>query len=543
MLLVVVSFGYGLSSYPLLDPDEGRNGEIAREMAESNDYILPRLNGLPYLDKPVLFFGTAALSIEIFGVNELAVRLPSLMFTVLTLLAVGFFAKRRFGTRGGLIAAAVTGSMPLTLGFARTVIFDAALAFFVVVAILALFEACESDSADSAYWWTVGAWTAVALGVLTKGPVAVALPLMVGLPYAFWRRRARRTLNLVSALTFFAILLPWLLAMSNRVPGFLEYAIVAETWERLTTDEMGRTGPLWYYIPILIAGALPWSLGAAAHTIRMIRERTWDNAFVLATLWIVAPLVFFSLSQSKRPQYLLPVMPAIGLLIARAWHESAARVPGRRTMALGLLILAAVFLVGSNGIGDAFGASQAVARSIPRTGLLLGAICLLTGGTMLIPQASRFAAVILCLPVASIPVVATPLMRAIGEDRSMKSVAAVIRSATPGGTEVVAVDVFPLSLPFYLERVILLSTTTGAELTSNYLFRTLDRWRSASGSTLQDPDRWREQLSSCDVPRVFLARVHDVETRRVLEDRLPLLVESRKVVVYGPCGVTTLAIR
>ena len=124
---MLIGLAFGLAGYPLLDPDEGRNAEVAREMAAGNDYILPHLNQLPYLDKPIVFFGVTALSMEFFGPSVFAARLAPLFFTLLTLSLIWSFGNRLYGSVGGWIAAIATGTMPLTLAFARTVIFDSAL--------------------------------------------------------------------------------------------------------------------------------------------------------------------------------------------------------------------------------------------------------------------------------------------------------------------------------------------------------------------------------------------------------------------------------
>src|SRR5262249_38151711 len=165
------------------EPDEGRNAEVAREMVATGDYLVPHLDGLPYLDKPVLFFTLDALALKLLGPSELAARLPSLLSALATAALVAWVAARLFGPAPAASAA------PLAVAFSRTVIFDSLLTFFVTLGLIACFFAVEARAAGrSAVAWSALAWAAMGLGVLTKGPVALAVVLLPAIPYALWRR-------------------------------------------------------------------------------------------------------------------------------------------------------------------------------------------------------------------------------------------------------------------------------------------------------------------------------------------------------------------
>jgi 4-amino-4-deoxy-L-arabinose transferase-like glycosyltransferase len=544
--LVVISFAFRLGGYPLLEPDEGRNAEVAREMAASNNYAVPHLNQLPYVDKPVLFFAVGAAVMEVLGPTELAARLPSLLFTLATLGAVWWFGRRHVGQAGGLVAAAATGAMPLTSAFARTVIFDSALTFFVTISIVAFYQAAEAPKHPPAPGWTTLGWTGLALGILTKGPVALALPLMVILPYLGWRRRLDVIWDAVAVTLFVAILLPWLFAMSRAVPNFLEYVLVTETFKRLTTGELQRTAPFWYFLPIIFAGSLPWSLAIVSGWRRGAMQRdasgAWDRRVVLLLLWIVVPLLFFSISQSKRPHYVLPLMPAIGLLTALLWSEHERHPPGARGAGAGLAVLGVVFFFAPRIVTALLELEPVVAQAIPRVAQALGLVCLLTGLAVLFGLRRRNTVVFtLCVPVAAIPLVGVTLMRAVGQDRSSRAVAQAIQQAASDGVQVVAVETYPLSLPFYLRRPLVVATGDGAELTSNYLTRSYAHWARVPGSPLRPRDWWMEALADCRRPRVFVVREDDTATRGLLAERLPLIASNRKVAAYGPCGAVDLA--
>jgi len=545
-IVVAAGLVYNLDGYPLLDPDEGRNAEVAREMAATNDYVLPHLNGLPYVDKPALYFAVGGIAIEVLGPSALAARLPSLVFTVATLLVVALFAGRLFGPDAAWTATIVTAATPFTLAYSRTVIFDSALTLWVVLAVAGWYLAVEEDG-NRAPWYRAVAWIALGLGVLTKGPIALGLPLMVVLPYAMWRRRAKALADPISILLFVAIVLPWVFAISREVPGYLEYVIVTETAGRLTTTALKRTGPFWYFLAIFPAAVLPWSIALVAGGWQRWRTRERlvgqaDGRLVLLLLWIVVPLIFFTLSRSKRPQYVLPLVPGAGLLVAALWTDVRDRLPGVRSAALGLALVGVFFLVASTKISGWVPASPAVASSIPVTAVVLGISCCVAAVVAWCGAANRGATLLaLSLPVATIPFASAGLMGAIGQDRSAEDLAIAIRHAAGDGAEIVGVRVFPPSLPFYADRTITLSTADGSELTSNYLVRDIEAWKAAPGTTVRDVDWWREAVTNCTTSRVFVVSRDDTPSMAFLAGALPMIVSTRKYVAYGPCGGGRLA--
>lgn len=558
--VVATGFLYQIDGYALLDPDEGRNAEVAREMAASNDYVLPRLNGLPYVDKPVLFFAAAAAVMEVTGPTVLAGRLAPLGFTVAALAAVAWVGGMLYGPGARTVAVVATATTPFVLAYSRTVIFDSAVMLWVILALTGAYRAIESRAqsttqrrsglasrnGSASSWWAALAWAAMGFGVLTKGPVALGLPLLVAVPYGLWRRAARALLDPVAILLFVAIVLPWVAAVSQEVPGFLEYALVTETVRRVTTSELERTGPLWYFLAILPAAALPWSavLAAGLWARRRGMGRPVDHRAVFLALWIVVPLLFFTLSQSKRPQYVLPLIPAVGLGVAGQWRAPGP-LPGVRAAAVVVGAIGVFLTIARRTIASWVPAAQGeVAAAIPLTAGLLGIVCIIAAAGAWLVRARRIPVLLLlALPVTSIPIVSLGLMRAIGEDRSARALAAAVDDAIGDDGRVVGISAYPPSLPFYLRRAILVSTPDGAEFTSNFVIRHVERMRERAGSPLRPASWWREALVECRERTVFVANVSDSGTMAVLAARLPLLTVSRKYAAYGPCGRGLLAVR
>lgn len=544
--VLAIGFLYRIDGYALLEPDEGRNAEVAREMARTNDFVLPHLNGVPYVDKPALFFAATAALMEVLGPTVLAARLAPLLFTLLMLAAVARFSRRLWGPGSAWTAVLATAGTPFVLAYSRTVIFDSALALWVVLALMGFHGAVEAGTArGTGDWHRALAWGAIGLGALTKGPIAIALPVMIAVPYAVWRRAGRRLVDPVAVLLFVAIVMPWVFAVARDVPGFLEYALVTETAGRLATPALGRTGPIWYFLAILPAAAMPWTVVALAGWRRAARtvDGAADRRMVFLALWLLVPLAFFTLSQSKRPQYVLPLMPAIGLAVAGIWMRAPGRRPGVRPAAVALGAVGAFLLIARGAIpGWMPHATVEVTSRIPATATALGCVCVGAGAVAWAGARRRWLALgALCLPVASIPRLSIGLMGAIGEERSARGLAEVIASAAGPETEIVGVGAFPPSLPFYLRRTIILSTTDGAELTSNYVPHAFERLVREPGTTLREGSWWQEALVACTRPRIFVARADDEAVRGTLARDLPLLAVTRRYAAYGPCGGGMLA--
>lgn len=534
MLAAALALCYDLGGYSLFDPDEGRNAEVAREMAESNDYLLPRLDGLPYLDKPVVYFAAAAAVMEVLGPTETAARLPAYLFTLATIAVVIGFARRRWDRDAGWLAGLALATMPLVLVYARTTIFDSTLAFCTTVAILSFWDERP-----------VLAWAAIGLGALTKGPIAILIPLATVVPYALLTRRPLRRLFPLAGLGVFALVaLPWFLLVSRRIPEFPHYVFVRETFERVTSTRFHRTGPFWYYLPILPVAAFPWVVPALARIRdwrwtwlgRTVNARAQESIFLIC--WIVGPLIFFSLNQSKLPQYVLPLMPAFALAAGRLMTRPADDVNrggfgvGRRAYAAIAGVLGLALAALTLWLPAPITLTPAERAAIPTTALLLGLALLVSAAVVWLRPA--ISAMGYALVVMAIPIVSGRLLDAVGEDRSAETLAHAIRNA--GARHVIGISAYPPSLPFYLRQTIPVATATGRELTSNFIADYHEKFRALPGSPLKPADYWRAEAAACVTPTVFVTRTGDAATRAELDTRMPLLAVEGRHAAYGPCA-------
>jgi 4-amino-4-deoxy-L-arabinose transferase-like glycosyltransferase len=545
LLAAVLALAFDLGGYPLFDPDEGRNAEVAREMAQTNDYILPHLDGLPYLDKPIVYFAAAAAVMEVLGPTETAARLPAYAFTLATLIAVVWFVRRRWGADAGWLAALALATMPLVLAYARTTIFDSALTFCTTVAILAFWDDRP-----------ILAWAAIGLGSITKGPLAILVPLITLIPYSLIVGRPIRRLFPIAGVGVFALVaLPWFLAVSLRIPEFPHYVFVRETFERVTTTRFQRTAPFWYYLPIVPIAAFPWIVPALSRwknwrwtwLARRVNGEAQDA--ILLACWVIAPLLFFSLNQSKLPQYVLPLMPPFAIAAARLLTRQAPELGsginvGRRAYGAIAAIVGIALASLTLWLPAPISLTPAERAAIPPTALALG-VALLVSAAMVWyggrPRQPRPATTIMgyALVVMMMPIVSGRLLDAVGEDRSARALARVIQNAGPADTEVIGVGAFPTSLPFYLRRTIPVATATGRELTSNFIADYHEQLRGYPNSPLKPADYWSERLASCRTPAVFVTRANNARARVMLDSVVPLLLVEGRYAAYGPCAASS----
>ena len=543
LLAAVLALGFNLGGYPLFDPDEGRNAEVAREMAATNDYVLPHLDGLPYLDKPIVYFAAAAATMEVLGPTETAARLPAYLFTLATLVIVWWFGTRRWGRDAGWLAAVALATMPLVLAYARTTIMDSALAFCTTLAIFAFWDERP-----------LLAWAAMGLGSITKGPVAILVPLITLIPYSLMTGRSVRRLFPLAGLAMFAVIaLPWFLAVSHRIPEFPHYVFVRETFERVTTRSFHRAAPFWYYLPILPVAAFPWivpALGPARNwrwvwLARRVNPRAQES--LLLACWILGPLLFFTLNQSKLPQYVLPLMPPFALGAAHVLAREANELGGgvgvaRRTYVAIATVLGLALASLTLWLPAPISLTPAERAAIPPTALALGIALLISA--VLVWYASRarhprpaLAVMGYALIVMATPILSGRLLAAVGEDRSAAALARVIQNTQ--ATDVIGISAFPPSLPFYLRHPVLVATATGRELTSTFIADYQERFRTDPTSPLKPADYWRDRIARCEAPTVFVARAGDARVRAELDPLLPLLAVEGHYAAYGPCAASS----
>lgn len=305
---------------PLVIPDEARYAEIPREMLASGDWIVPRLNGLRYFEKPPLGYWLNAASIWLLGANEFAVRLPSATAVGLTAILLFAWARKLSDDRATpLFAVAVFLLSFEVLAVGTFCVLDSVLSLWVTAAIIAFFFAYRAQEFRERVLLLILAGVASGLAFLTKGFLGWAVPVMVIIPFAIWEGRFRTTLRMAWLPLLAALLtaLPWSILIHRQEPDFWRYFFWVEHIGRFLSPHGGQhPEPFWYYVPILLAGAMPWTplLGPIVQGLRKTSRS--DSMLRLATCWLVFPLLFFSVCSGKLGTYVLPCYPPLAFLIA-----------------------------------------------------------------------------------------------------------------------------------------------------------------------------------------------------------------------------------
>jgi len=351
LLAVLIAFA-GIGSHSLWSPDEPTGAAVGRGMLDSGDLIVPRLNGEPFLEKPPLYWWVQVAALRVFGVSDTVARVPSALFSALTLLAAFAIGRRLGGPRQGLLALVVLGTTLVFVQNLGRVVVDPALAFFVAVAHLGFARLAEPRSPAEAWGSRLLVAVAISLGFLSKGVVAIGLGAGPPVLYLLATRRGRavRELALLAAfgVPIFALLVaPWALALYRAAgwPGLKE-CLVANTASRFVhtaqSARFGHTQPFYYYLglgPLLL---LPWTLALPAMLRAGVFRGSEARRLLLATVGL--GVLLLSAASSKREMYLMPLLPAWSACVAWWLAGAGERAWDRRTL-LALLGFAAGILV------------------------------------------------------------------------------------------------------------------------------------------------------------------------------------------------------
>jgi 4-amino-4-deoxy-L-arabinose transferase-like glycosyltransferase len=338
---VLASFFLNIHAVPLFDLDEGAFSEATREMFLRGDFISTYLNGAPRYDKPILIYWLQALSTAVLGFTELGFRLPSALASVAWVGIVYAFARRLRGERTALYAALMTATALQISIIGRAAIADALLNLLVTAAMFAVFLYYRERERRFLY----AAFAAMALGFLTKGPVAVLIPLAVSLLFFATRREAgawlRAAFDPKGIALFLLIAAPWYVAQYLKEgQAFIDGFFFTHNVGRFKGPMEGHAGSLLYYLPVVLLGLLPYTT-LLLKTLGGIRAAARDDLTLFLWLWFGFVVVFFSLSGTKLPHYVVYGYPGIILLMA-------VRMDSLRSGVLALLpaLLLFVFLAG-----------------------------------------------------------------------------------------------------------------------------------------------------------------------------------------------------
>lgn len=318
---------------PLLDPDEGLHAAIAQEMVDRSDWVTPRILGEPFFDKPVLYFWALCTSLTLFGTNEFAVRLPGIVFGLLSVAGCWYAARVWFGERTACFAACVQATTLFPFAASQAAVHDVPLVTWTIASLVALWSLPRYSILWEDIWKPVLVSSLfLGLAILTKGMIGVAFVMLAYVPAAILTRRLPITrliwlLTLIGSLSvLFAA--PWFLWMEWRNPGYLHYYVyVRHILGFLAPTQWHGTREWWYYLPIVVGGGLPWTpylLGAARQFVADLRSKNLvagQAERILLWCWLAMGILFLSTAKAKLASYCLPLFPPISLLVADLWDR------------------------------------------------------------------------------------------------------------------------------------------------------------------------------------------------------------------------------
>lgn len=312
------------SNMPLITPDETRYAEIAREMIVSGNWVVPKLLGIDYFEKPIMGYWMNAISELIFGYNNFAVRFASALSAGLTALLIFFFVKR-FAEDKVLapLSALIYLGFGMVYGIGTFSVLDSQTTLFISGALITFYFGYSDNSKFSINGWLAICGIFTGCAFMTKGFIAFAVMAVAIAPFLIWQKEWKKLLTMAWVPIIFAVLisLPWALAINKQSPDFWRYFFFVEHYDRFFNASIDKTQfhtqPFWFFIPIIIGGMLPWAFHLPTAIAGFKRKYAFRMPFFrYLACWTIFPFIFFSGSSGKLATYILPCLPALSILTA-----------------------------------------------------------------------------------------------------------------------------------------------------------------------------------------------------------------------------------
>lgn len=450
----------------LIHPDEGRYANLSYAMLHTGDWLTPRLNGILYFEKPAMQYWAGAAAFYVLGVNEFAARFWPALTGFLTVVMVAYTSTVVWSRLAGQLAALVAGSSAWLIGNAHFLNLDMGLTFFLTVTLCGfLLAQQDKQTARGCFIWMMISWAAIAGAILSKGLVGLVIPGAVLFFYSVFSRHWSlwKRMHWVSGVALMLVLAaPWLVAVSLENKGFAHFFFVHEHFERFLTTEHHRAGPIWYFVPLLILGFLPWTslLPAVAKegARRDVGQRFQPALFAL--VWAGFVFVFFSVSGSKLPSYILPMFPAMALILGVAISKYEAVALKKHLIvpiAFWLLVIGA-WLFSSKLLSASTNSRYAIIVLLQASAA--GGVIALIGYAFAWKALNRNQVLSAMVSVSLVSLIAVTCMlnghNVYGQTKTSKHIVAAIAGKLDSRAPFFSVRYYDQTLPFYLRKPVIL---------------------------------------------------------------------------------------
>ncbi len=475
VLLSYVFLFHGIGGYSLKEPDEGRYAEIPLEMIERGDWVVPHLNSVRYFEKPPLFYWAVAASYTIFGISEWSFRFPNALSAFLCIAVLYFALRRRFPEEEAFISSVVLLSSFGFFAMARIVTLDMFFTFLLFCALTSFIGYYK----ERKRWLLYAFYAALGLATLTKGPVCVILAGITIIMFLITERNLTflRELKPLRGLAIYAVItLPWIVAMALREKEFLYFFFIDQHVLRFLTSKHKRSGPVYYFLPVLFAGFLPWSVLVPRSIVS-----AWKNSELrFFAIWAFVVFVFFSLSGSKLPPYILPAFPALSILIGHLFYNCWGNLIKQRIEATIYMVIFGIFAVSallpSNGLFNAYinGISEEapiIMKDLRSFSIAVSLSSFVIFCLLVVRRLNTFSILFCLFSLFSLFLVSAIISNAPLLDRvnTTKGLAAIIDQRRTGQDTIVNYASFDQTLPFYTRSKVTIASYKGElEMGSRY---------------------------------------------------------------------------